>query len=398
MITTKNKLSLIKNNQTDKTKSLKKEALNELLLDLGKKYKPDFISFLEECNSYMEVVCQAGDPKIIDNLNEKFNLETARKIIDLIFAKRDILGLSVDGEYYLFIPIVSEEIRNKKLIFMSFNKQPLFSKKTLDEITKKIYSSVNQVSHPDFNKYVVESFSGKEVFSPSDLKTILNKNNLSNNILFKVFEDKNSLNNYWQILDIDLENTLIFVSEIKENTKLLNFFLGYIEGLISNIKDDSYSNKTPSAILNYLNIKLHNAYRQASFKMSAVCAVFNKNTRELQYCSSNFLSPYLLGPEQQIIRLQSKEQPHIGENLLSSYTDFKIFIPVGSKLVIFNSSAIESISKIGSSYDHEWINEYLEVTSALSLSQMYDAISKVLSENESGTAHTASRLAIMTSF
>jgi len=165
---------------------------------------------------------------------------------------------------------------------------------------------------------------------------------------------------------------------------------------MNSLKTKAEISLQPKEVLKYLNQQFNPVFKSTGITFNAWYGVFNIGARKVRFANANHPDPFLIGPEQQVSNLISKEKSKaLGINLDSDFVETESHISSGSRLIICTNDLLEQAAKIGDRYDPSWLPQVLETLGSLSLSEMRNSLDSILSENVSGTASKSSRLALL---
>lgn len=394
---------------------LSRSSLAALALDFLVKYTGAFFgSFVEKESNSLKVVCQIGDSTYV---KKTFTRELCLEIFNWVTSKKKLAVLNLEeSDQFMFVPVTYEE-KGRPLVcglFVLYCKSDSCEvsselKKLIDFLGKIVSLSLANAQTREISKKHFDT--SQKCREDSELVTKL-RISISNNkdkkkISIKTLQNEDSISNdnfYW--IDDSLEDSvtlLVCQTSAMNLDKLaqltfLNILSSYVIGIMNGLRAKTGMLTEPREVLSYLNKKLYPVFRSTGVSINAWYGVFNINERRVNFVNANYPAPYLIGLEQQIIKLEPQDLRKgnsLGIDLSSEFSYGWTSIYSGSKLVICNQELIDKLSMVGSRYDPTWIVQLLETLGSLSLTQLKNNLENILSENYNGTVKEASRLALL---
>ena len=220
----------------------------------------------------------------------------------------------------------------------------------------------------------------------------------SKKLLFSVLEDEYSAfnGNIWWISDLGSDISLVLFAQVLCKGAPAAMLGGFLLGEMNNLKAKAEISLQPKEVLKYLNQQFNPVFKSTGITFNVWYGVFNIGARKVRFANSNHPDPFLIGPEQQVSNLISRDKSKsLGINLNLNFIETESHIASGSKLIICTNALLEQAAKIGNRYDPNWLPQVLETLGSLSLYEMRNSLDSILSENPSGTASENSRLALL---
>jgi len=394
---------LLLGNEFEKLNS--KKDIATLLLDSIQKIFPlKFLSFVEKNSDSLKVLCQVGDSSSILNL---FNKEISEQIFQWVIEQKQLASLTLAGkQHFVFIPLIDLD-RGKSIIHGMIVLHPdsnfVLSKElnTFINVACKTasFSMTKLLGNDDSEKYLkLKDQIKAELELTAKLQKSMSGVVSGKKLLFSVLEDEDSTfnGNIWWLSDLGLDISLIFFAQVLCKGAPAAMLGGFLLGEMNSLKTKAEISLQPKEVLKYLNQQFNPVFKSTGITFNAWYGVFNIGARKVRFANANHPDPFLIGPEQQVSNLISKEKSKaLGINLDSDFVETESHISSGSRLIICTNDLLEQAAKIGDRYDPSWLPQVLETLGSLSLSEMRNSLDSILSENVSGTASKSSRLALL---
>ena len=390
-------------NEVEKLNS-KKNIATLLLSSLRKGFPLKFLSFVERRQDALKILCQYGDSSPVLNL---FNNETSEKIFDWVVGQKQLASLILANEQrFIFIPLV-EQNKNESIIHgiivLHADASFVLSKdlNTFVDVICKIanFSMTKLLRNNNLERY--EKLK-EQIKSELELTAKLQKSmsglDSDKGLSFSVLEDKYSAfnGNIWWLSDLGSDISLVLFAQVLCKGAPAAMLGGFLLGEMNSLKTKAEISLQPKEVLKHLNQQFNPVFKSTGITFNAWYGVFNIGARKVRFANANHPDPFLIGPEQQVSNLVSKEKSKpLGINLDLNLLETESYISSGSRLVICTNDLLEQVSTIGNRYDPAWLPQVLETLGSLSLSEMRNSLDSILSENVSGTASESSRLALL---
>ena len=394
---------LLLSNELEKVNS-KKDIAVLLLNNLQKILPLKFLSFVERNPDSLKVLCQLGDSNSILNI---FNKEMSEQIFDWVIGQKQLASLTLAGkQHFIFIPLINQN-QDKSIIHgmivLHTDLNFVLSKElnTFVNIICKIgsLSMTKLLRNDDSERYIKLK---EQIKAELDLAAKLQKSisgiSSGKKLLFSVLEDEYSTfnGNIWWLSDLGADISLVLFAQVLCKGAPAAMLGGFLLGEMNSLKAKAEISLQPKEVLKHLNHEFNSVFKSTGITFNAWYGVFNIGARKVRFANANHPDPFLIGPEQQVSNLISKEKSKpLGINLDSNFVETESFISSGSRLVICTNDLLEQAAKIGNRYDPSWLPQVLETLGSLSLSEMRNSLDSILSENVSGTASESSRLALL---
>ncbi|GEM_PF-3378129 len=393
--------------------SSKKEIIVSLLDTISSLIPVKFLSFVEKTQDELHVLYQLGDSGYVKNI---FSNDMCKQIFEWVSSQKELASLKIaQKEQFLFIPLVDfenkKEINHGMIVVQLLHAGSLLNKElnmTLNTLSKMSAVSLSGFIRTDeVNRYhKLEERIDEELQVTAKLQKSMSGIETSKKILFNVLEDKTSpfSGNLWWINELGGDIALVLIAQVgvchgasKWSKGIPSAMLtGYILGEMNSLKNRAEICLKPQEVLKYLNIQLNQIFKDSGITVNAWYGVFDISGKKVRFANANHPDPYVIGPEQQVTSLIStSKEKALGISLTSTYTEVSSYISSGSKLIICTNDLLEQAAKIGHSYDPTWLPQVLETLGSLSLAEMQKSLKSILSENSTGTAQEASRLALL---
>ena len=384
--------------------SFKKDIAVLLLNNLQKFFPLKFSSFVERNPDSLKVLCQLGNSNFILNL---FNKEISEQIFDWVIGQKQLASLTLAGkQHFVFIPLIDQN-QDKSIVHGMIVLHPdsnfVLSKdlNTFVNIICKIasLSMTKLLRNDDSERYIKLK---DQIKAELDLTAKLQKSmsgiGSGKKLLFSVLEDEYSTfnGNIWWISDLGADISLVLFAQVLCKGAPAAMLGGFLLGEMNSLKTKAEISLQPKEVLKHLNQQFNSVFKSTGITFNAWYGVLNIGARKVRFANANHPDPFLIGPEQQVSNLISKEKSKpLGINLDSNFVETELFISSGSRLIICTNDLLEQAAKIGNRYDPSWLPQVLETLGSLSLSEMRNSLDSILSENVSGTASESSRLALL---
>ena len=396
--------------------SSKKEIVISLLDTISSLVTVKFLSFVEKDEDELCVLYQLGDSGLVKNV---FSNEMCKQIFEWVSSQKELASLKIaEKEQFLFIPLIDfeneKEINHGMIVVQLLRVNALLDKElnmALNTLSKISAVSISRFFRTDeVSKYhKLEEQIDEELKVTAKLQKSMSgieSNGKNKKILFNILEDQKSAfnGNLWWIGDLGEDITLVLIAQVGACHGMAGrskgipsaLLTGYILGEMNSLKTRAEICLKPEEVLKHLNVQLNKIFKDTGITVNAWYGVFNIDAKRVRFANANHPAPYVIGPEQQVTNLisTSKEKP-LGISLASTYGETSSYISSGSKLIICTSDLVEQAAKIGHNYDPTWLPQVLETLGSLSLAEMQKSLKSILSENLTGTAQEASRLALL---
>lgn len=387
----------------------KKQVSNEIVNILYRLLNPLFVSYVVQEDSNLRVLSQSGEKAYIKDIHSLFTRKISEDIYTLVSETRKTISMNfLPAQNFLFVPVVDRQLDQQVeihgMLVIYLGKTNLTFNKDINSLVRIVcqYGALT-ISNISSNKKITKiERSTKSLLQESSsvqkLHSAFMNKTLSPKLSYSILEDSECIlaGDVWWIGNLANDMALIFTAKIHSNGMSSQMITGYLLGVLNNLKSNAEISLNPSLVLQKLNSELNSAFKESGITVDAFYGVLNLDARKLTFASSNYISPFLIGAELQISRLfnYSFSQP-LGVNPNNTYEQKNIFIPFGSRLVIINPDICNEVSKVNNRHDGEWINEILEASGSLSLSEMKDSLDNLLPKNIPGTAHIVPRLALI---
>lgn len=382
-----------------------KKDIAALLLNTLQKILPlKFLSFVEKSLDSLKVICQSGDSASILNL---FNKEMSEKIFDWVIGQKQLASLTLAGkQHFIFIPLIDQN--QDKSIVHGMIVLHLNSNFTLNRDLNTFINIICKVAGLSMTKLLRNDDSEKytklkdqieaELSLTAKLQKSMSGIGSCKKLLFSVLEDEYSTfnGNIWWLSDLGADISLVLFAQVLCKGAPAAMLGGFLLGEMNSLKTKAEISLQPKKVLKHLNGQFNSVFKSTGITFNAWYGVFNIEARKIRFANANHPDPFLIGPEQQVSNLISKEKSKsLGINPDSNFVETESFISSGSRLVICTNDLLEQAAKIGNRYDPGWLPQVLETLGSLSLSEMRNSLDSILSENVSGTVPKSSRLALL---
>ena len=377
-----------------------KKDIAVLLLNRLQKVMPlKFSSFVEKNPDSLKVLCQLGDSDSILNL---FNKEMSEQIFDWVIGQKQLASLTLAGkQHFIFIPLIDKTIHG--MIVLHTDSDFVLSKdlNIFINIICKLAGLLmtKPLRNDDSEKYAKLTDQIKaELGLTAKLQKSMSGLESNKKLLFSVLEDEYSTfnGNIWWLSDLGTDISLVLFAQVLCKGAPAAMLGGFLLSEMNSLKAKAEISLQPKEVLKHLNHKFNLIFKATGITLNAWYGVFNIGARKVRFANANHPDPFLIGPEQQVSTLISKEKnKSLGINLNSTFVETESFISNGSRLIICTNDLMEQAAKIGNRYDPSWLPQVLETLGSLSLSEMRNSLDSILSENVSGTASKSSRLALL---
>ncbi len=378
----------------------KKDIATLFLESLNKHIQLKFLSFVENKDESLKVICQLGDSSHILHL---FNEEMSKRIFDWVVSQKKVAALTLGGDkQFIFIPLMDRSFVHGMVVIHTepgfvFGKNTnlfveLLSKIVLMHMTKLI-------KNYDSEKYLrLKEQIKSELELTAKLQKSISGAESSKRLLFSVLEDDCSAfnGNIWWVSELGSDISLVFFAQIICKGAPAAMLGGFLLGEMNSLKTKAEICLQPKEVLKYLNQQFNSVFKSTGITFNAWYGVFNTGARKVRFANANHPDPFLIGPEQQVSNLIAGEKNEpLGINISSAFGETESHIASGSKLIICTKDLLEQAAKVGNKYDPKWLPQVLETLGSLSLPEMRNSLSSILSENHDGTALKSSRLALL---
>ena len=396
----------------------KNDLARYLLYVLNNLLKGKFLSFVEENKeeSILNVLYQIGESEAVNKANSIFNKELSVQLYKWVVSQKKVATLKLGrNEEFIFIPLVDhyqgKNIEHGMIVFCSGQ-----ARLTLSKDISTALNLMMKLSSYAMTKILIkqrfESIEDLKLKRNMELKlTAKIQKSMSpvmNNkkLLFEVLEDENSTfnGNFLWLGELNSDIMLVLMAQTVCDTNAGGkdipsaMIAGYLIGEMNSLKTRAEISLKPKEVLNYLNTSLNSIFKDTSISVNAWYGVINISARKITFSNANHPAPYLIGSEQQVSNLISRDGKKylpLGVNINSIYTEDSSFIPSGSRLVICTQSLIDHAASVGNYYDSAWFPHVLETLGTLSLTEMKNSLDNILLDNKNGTAPKRSRLALL---
>ena len=378
-----------------------KKDIAVLLLNRLQKVIPlKFSSFVEKNPDSLKVLCQLGDSDSILNL---FNKEMSEQIFDWVIGQKQLASLTLAGkQHFIFIPLIDKTIIHGMIILHTDSDFVLNSNtnifiniicKLADLLMTKL------LRNDDSEKYAkLKDQIKAELGLTAKLQKSMSGLESNKTLLFSVLEDEYSTfnGNIWWLSDLGADISLVLFAQVICKGAPAAMLGGFLLGEMNSVKAKAEISLQPKKVLKHLNEQFHPVFRSTGITFNAWYGVFNIGAKKVRFANANHPDPFLIGTEEQVSTLVSKEKnTSLGINLDSNFIETESFISNGSRLIICTNDLLEQAAKIGNRYDLSWLPQVLETLGSLSLVEMRNSLDSILSENTSGTGSETSRLALL---